>query len=156
MILPLSSIPSAFVDFGVGLVMLAAMLVFKHIVPGWPLLLLPLWIAILVGFSMGIGLISAALTVSYRDVQYILPVFLQMFMYASPVAYGISSVPPSIKPFYYLNPLSPALEGFRWSLLNTSQPQWAYVGYSTAVSIMLLLGGAFSFKRMERRFADVI
>lgn len=156
LILPLSSIPSAFVDFAVALAMLAVMLVIYHITPSWPLIFLPLWMAILLAMSVGIGLITAALTVSYRDVQYILPVFMQMLMYASPVAYGVGSVPASIKPFYYLNPMSPALEGFRWSLLNTSQPNWNYVAYSAATALVLLLAGAFSFKRMERRFADVI
>jgi lipopolysaccharide transport system permease protein len=105
---------------------------------------------------MGIGLITSALTVSYRDVGYILPVFMQMLMYASPVAYGVSNVPAAIKPYYDANPLSPVLEGFRWSLLNTSQPRWPYVGYSAGVAVVLLVAGAFSFKRMERKFADVV
>jgi lipopolysaccharide transport system permease protein len=156
LILPLSSLPSTFVDFGVSAAMLVGLLFVYQIVPSWPLVLLPLWVAILLGISMGIGLISSALTVTYRDVQYILPVFTQLLMYASPVAYGASAVPASIKPFYYLNPLSPVLEGFRWSLLNSSEPDWRYVGYSAAIAAVLLVAGAFAFKRMERRFADIV
>jgi len=156
LILPLSSIPSCFVDFGVSVVMLAAMLVWYRVMPGWQVVLLPLWMGILLGISMGIGLISSALSVNYRDVQYMLPVFMQMLLYASPVAYGVSAVPERLRVFYYLNPVSPALEGFRWSLLNTAMPDWRFVGYSAGASVVLMVSGAFAFKRMERRFADVI
>src|ERR1035437_6427426 len=156
LILPLSSLPSTLVDFAVAAAMMVVLMVGYHVVPGSGLLFLPLWMVILFAMSVGIGLITSALTVSYRDVGYILPVFMQMLMYASPVAYGVSNVPPSIKPFYYFNPISPVLEGFRWSLLNTSAPQWPYVAYSAALATLVLLVGAFSFTRMERRFADVV
>jgi lipopolysaccharide transport system permease protein len=162
-VLPLSGIPSSLIDFAVALAMYVAMVVICHfipglppVVPGWGLVFLPLWIAIVLCIAMGIGLISAAYSVSYRDVQYILPVFLQMLMYASPVAYGNSAVPPWLKDYYYMNPLSSVLEGFRWSLLNTNPPDWRYVGLAAVWSVALLVAGAFSFKRMERRFADVI
>lgn len=156
LILPLSSLPSTFVDSGIAAAMLVGLMFYYHTFPGLGILLLPVWIAILLAMSMGIGLITSALTVSYRDVGYILPVFLQMLMYASPVAYGVSNVPASIKPYYYANPLSPVLEGFRWSLLNTSAPAWQPVAYAAALSLFLLAVGAFSFKRMERKFADVV
>ena len=156
LILPLSSLPSTVVDSGIAAAMLVALMFYYHTVPGFGLLLLPLWIAILLATAMGIGLITSALTVSYRDVGYILPVFMQMLMYASPVAYGVSNVPQSIKPFYYANPLSSVLEGFRWSLLNTPAPAWQPVAYAAAIAALLLFTGAFSFKRMERKFADVV
>ncbi len=156
LILPLSSLPSTFVDSGIAAGMLVGLMFYYHTVPGLGILMLPLWIAILLAMSMGIGLITSALTVSYRDVGYILPVFMQMLMYASPVAYGVSNVPASIKPYYYANPLSPVLEGFRWSLLNTSAPAWRPVAYAAGLSLFLLAVGAFSFKRMERKFADVV
>lgn len=156
LILPLSSLPSTFVDSGIAAAMLVGLMFYYHTFPGLGILLLPVWIAILLAMSMGIGLITSALTVSYRDVGYILPVFLQMLMYASPVAYGVSNVPASIKPYYYANPLSPVLEGFRWSLLNTSAPAWQPVAYAAGLSLFLLAVGAFSFKRMERKFADVV
>lgn len=156
LILPLSSLPSTFVDSGIAAAMLVGLMFYYHTFPGIGILLLPVWIAILLAMSMGIGLITSALTVSYRDVGYILPVFLQMLMYASPVAYGVSNVPASIKPYYYANPLSPVLEGFRWSLLNTSAPAWQPVVYAAALALVLLVLGAFSFKRMERKFADVV
>jgi lipopolysaccharide transport system permease protein len=156
LILPLSSLPSTFVDSGIAAAMLIGLMFYYHAVPGPGLFLLPLWIAILLAMSMGIGLITSALTVSYRDVGYILPVFMQMLMYASPVAYGVSNVPAAIKPYYDANPLSPVLEGFRSSLLNTAAPAWQPAAYAAAIAFGLLFIGAFSFKRMERRFADVV
>jgi lipopolysaccharide transport system permease protein len=145
------------VDFAIAAGMMVVLMFGYHTAPGWPLLLVPVWMLILFAMSTGIGLITAALSVSYRDVQYIVPVFMQMLLYASPVAYGASSIPKSIKPFYYLNPLSPVLEGFRWSLLNTKTgPDWHYVMYSAATAAVLMVMGAFGFKRMERRFADVV
>lgn len=156
LVLPLSSFPSTFVDFGVAAGMLAVLMAWYGIVPGWPLVMLPVWMAIVMGIALGIGLMASALSVNYRDVQYILPVFMQMLLYASPVAYGGGSVPAKMKPFYDLNPLSPVLEGFRWSVLGTGMPDWRYAGMAAGWSVVLMVAGAFAFKRMERRFADVI
>jgi lipopolysaccharide transport system permease protein len=166
LVLPLSTVPSTLLDFGVAAGMMVGLLIYYHLTgdastqlhttPTWAMLLLPVWLVILLAMSMGIGLVAAGLTVTYRDVQYILPVFMQMMLYASPVAYGVSNVPDSIKPFYYLNPVSPVLEGFRWSLLSTAAPDWRFVGYAIGVAVVLALWGSFSFKRMERRFADVV
>ena len=156
LILPLSSIPSTFVDFIVAMVMMAALMAFQGIIPGIGLMLLPMWIALLLMLSMGIGLIAASLMVTYRDVAYVLPVITQLLMFGSPVAYSASEVPAKWKTLYDLNPLSPLLEGFRWSLLNQGEVHWAFVAYGAAISIALAVVGAFSFKRMERRFADVI
>lgn len=156
LILPLSTIPSSLVDFAVAMGMMIGLMVVYHVVPTFALLLLPVWILALVLLSMGIGLLTASLMVSYRDVQYILPVALQILLYASPIAYALSAVPPHLRFIYLLNPLSGPLEAFRWSLLGTPPPPLNSVIYSVGVSIAVFLIGALSFKRMERRFADVI
>jgi lipopolysaccharide transport system permease protein len=163
LILPLSSIPSAMVDFAVGMVMLIGLLVFQH-QPHYPSLLgialLPVWIILLLMLSMGVGLIAASLTVTYRDVAYVLPVVTQLLMYGSPVGYSAESVaekaPHWMQTIFFLNPLSPLLEGFKWSLLGEGEMKWNFVLYGAAVSLAFMVLGAFSFKRMERRFADVI
>jgi len=79
-----------------------------------------------------------------------------LWLYISPVAYSVSSVPQGLRWAYRLNPLAPVLEGFRWCLLNTNPPNFMSVLYSAAVSITFLVVGAHVFKRMERKFADVI
>jgi lipopolysaccharide transport system permease protein len=156
LVLPLSTVPSVLVDFAIAAVLMAGLLVVHRIVPGWGLLLLPVFLGLIVTCALGVGLVTSALTVSYRDVQYILPVFTQMLLYASPIAYAASRVPAEWRSLYYLNPLASLLDGFRWSLLGGTPPPWAYVAYATAISAALLVWGAFSFKKMERRFADVI
>ncbi len=160
LILPLSSIPSTFVDFAVAMGMMIVLMVVKGIPPTLGLLFLPMWIALLLMLSMGIGLIAASLMVNYRDVAYVLPVVTQLLMYGSPVGYSAQAVSekasPMMQTLYFLNPLSPLLEGFKWSLLGEGDLRWGFVAYGAAVSVVLALIGAFSFKRMERRFADVI
>jgi lipopolysaccharide transport system permease protein len=160
LVLPLSTLPSVMIDFAVAMAMMVLMMAVAHRAPGWPLLLLPLWMLILLMTALGIGLCTAALAVSYRDVQYILPVFLQILLYASPIAYGLSKalskLSPAMQPLYLMNPLAGPLEAFRWSLLNTTRPPMICLLYAAAVSVVLFLVGAFSFKRMERKFADVI
>jgi len=106
--------------------------------------------------AMGIGLCTAALSVSYRDVQYILPVFVQILLYASPVAYAVSAVPANLRVFYYLNPLTAPLEGLRGAILGGAMPGWQGAAWSAAAAVGLMGVGMMSFKRMERRFADVI
>jgi lipopolysaccharide transport system permease protein len=154
--LPLSTVLSSLIDFGVALIMLAVLMAVYHIMPGPGLLLLPVWLAGVLFLGVGIGLAAAALTVSYRDIQYVLPVVTQFLMYASPVAYSASAVPSSLRFIYFLNPLSGLLEGFRASLLNRGMIPWPYLLYSLGFSIAALLCGVYAFKRMEKKFADVI
>ncbi len=156
LILPLSTLPSILLDFGIAMLMLAVLLVIYHVSPGWGLLLLPVWMLILMTLAMGVGLWTAALMVSYRDVGYVLPVALQMLMYASPVAYAASAVPAQYQTLYFMNPLAGLLDAFRWSLLGVGSPRWGVLAASAGVALVVLIFGAFMFKKMERRFADVI
>lgn len=156
LILPLSMVPSALVDFAVAGGLMSALLLAYGIVPGAALALLPLWGALILALSLGLGLTTAALAVRYRDIQYILPVALQILLYASPVAYALSAVPDSFRVFYDLNPLAILLEGFRWSLLGAGTVTVAGAFYAAVVCLMALVVGIFAFKRMERSFADVI
>jgi lipopolysaccharide transport system permease protein len=156
LVLPLSTVPSALIDFTVALGMMAALMGIYRVAPMPALLLLPLWMGVLILLALGIGLCTASLAVSYRDVQYILPVFMQILLYASPIAYSLSAVPRHLRAFFLLNPLSGPLEAFRWSLLRTAPPPAASLVYAIAVSVVVFFVGAYSFKRMERKFADVI
>lgn len=156
LILPLSSIPSTLVDFLAGMIMLGALLAFTGSVPTLAILLLPMWIALLLMLSLGIGMFTASLMVTYRDVGYVLPVVTQLLMFGSPVAYPANEVPAKWQLFYQLNPVTPLLQGFRWSLVHEAPPDWRFVAMAAVLSILVMVLGAFSFKRMERRFADVI
>ena len=118
LVLPLSTLFSTLIDFGVALALLAVLLVVYHVTPGWGLLLLPVWLALLLLLAVGLGLVTAALTVTYRDVQFILPVLMQFALYATPIAYALSAAPARLRFFFELNPLAVLIGAFRWSLLG--------------------------------------
>lgn len=155
MILPISTSLSTLIDFAVALALLGVILPF-WVTFGPRLLLVPVWLGMLFLMSLGLGLLAAALMVAYRDVQYIVPVLVQLGLFATPVAYGMSAVPERYRFLLLFNPLTGPLEGLRWSLLGTTPPSWECVVYSTVCAILVFLGGTFLFKRMERSFADVI
>jgi len=162
LVLPFSIVPSVLIDFAVAAGMMVILMFMYH--RPWYLstLLIPVWMIMLLMMSMGVELITAALTVSYRDVAYILPVFTQFLMYGSPIAYSLKSalkhIPEKYQYLYFLNPLVGPLEAFRISLLGGPWPAKLSMAlvYSTAMAVLLLLIGGYSFKKMERKFADVI
>ena len=156
-ILPLSTVASTLLDLAVSMVPLAVLIAIWRVGLSWACFLLPLWVALLLLMSLGLGLIAAALTVSYRDVQHVLPLLVPFLMYASPVGYVAKNVPSSYRDIYFLaNPIASLIEGFRWSLVGTSPPPVWAVAYSTAIAIALFVIGGLVFRLMERRFADVI
>ena len=156
LILPLSVMPAALVDFVVALGMFAVLLAVYGIAPTAALLTLPLWMLLLGVGAFGAGLVTASLMVRYRDVQYVLPVAVQLLLYASPVAYAAARVPERWHTLYYLNPLVAAIEGLRWSLLGTEPPSAGAVAWSASVAALAVIAGVLVFRRMERGFADVI
>ena len=162
LVLPLSTVFSTLVDFGVGLVVLTVLMLFQHVVPGWQILTLPVWFALLTLLGAGWGLFASALMVRYRDVQYILPVAVQFLIFASPVGWGMSEMvrrmPLAVQRVYVLvNPLAPLLEALRWSLFGgKGHVPWGGVAYAAAVVVAVILGGMVYFRNAEQRFADVI
>lgn len=157
LVLPLSTIYGSLVDFSVALALMGGLMVAFHILPSARIILLPVWLFFISLLALGLGLFSSALMVSYRDIQHVLPVALQFLLYASPIAYALSSVPPHLRGIYsLLNPLVSLLEAFRWSLLNVGSLDITHLSWACFLTIGVFIGGAFSFKRMERRFADVI
>lgn len=162
--LPLSTVFSTLIDFIVGLAVMFVLMACYHVMPGPRILLLPVWLLLLLALGAGVGLFASALTVSYRDVQYVVPVLIMVLQYVSPVGYmignpdphGKPTVPAWLVPYYMLNPLAGLIEAFRWSLLGHEQVHWGYVAYAAALSMIVFFAGAVTFKRMERKFADVI
>jgi lipopolysaccharide transport system permease protein len=121
--------------------------------------MLPVWMVLLLAMATGVGLITSALAVSYRDINYILPVFVQMLLYASPVAYSVANIPErvaSLRWFFYLNPLTGLLEGFRWSVLGGARPGVGVVAISVAMTALVVFVGLYTFKKMEKQFADIV
>ena len=156
LVLPFSTLGSVLVDFAVALAMGVVVLAVAGVTPGLALVTLPLWLALVLLLAAGVGLLAAALMVPYRDVQYMVPVATQLLLYASPIAYALSSVPQSARGWMRLNPLTGVLEGFRWSVLGTNQLDGVATAWAIGCAVVLFLVGAFVFNRMERKFADVI
>lgn len=156
LILPLSKSFAALIDLAVALGLLVVLLlVFWHL-PGPEVLLMPVILFLLLLLALGIGFFATALAVKYRDVNYIVPVAVQFLLYASPVAYSVREVPPAYRDYYYLNPLTSLLEAFRWSVLGTGELALSYLAWSAAACVIVFVGGALVFKRLERSFADVV
>lgn len=155
LIMPVSGILSPLVDFAVSISILVIIMAFYGFVPTINVIFLPLFILLALATSLGVGLWLSALNVKYRDFQYTVPFIIQIWMYASPVVYPASIVPESLKFLYSLNPLAGVIEGFRWALLGTAMPG-AMILVSVGVVILLLVTGAFYFRRMEQYYADVV
>jgi len=156
LVLPMSTVPSTMLDFVVSMGLMVGLMAWYRVVPGLPLLMLPVLVALLLMIALGIGLWTAALMVSYRDVQYVLPVFTQMLMWVSGVLVPLEKFSGEARTIALLNPVCGLINGFCWSMLGIGSPEWGALAYSACFSIGVLGIGALVFKRMERRFADVI
>ncbi|MBV9848938.1 MAG: ABC transporter permease [Armatimonadetes bacterium] len=156
LVLPFATVFSTLMDFGVALTMMAVLMALSHIAPTAGLLLLPVWLFLIITLAIGISLFTSALMVSYRDVGFVVPVMTQFLLYGCPIAYPISAVPHHLRGLYYLNPLASLLEAFRWSLLGRGEMPWSALAYAAAFVGVVFVSGVFAFRKMERKFADVI
>ncbi len=156
LLLPLSGALSSLVDLGLAFVVLIGMMVYYRVALTPALLLLPALILLAMATALGVSLWLAALNVQYRDVNYIIPFLTQVWMYATPVVYSATIVPERWRVLYGLNPMVGVVEGFRWVLLGQGRPPGPLLWVSLGVVLVLLLGGLFFFRHMERSFADVI
>lgn len=98
----------------------------------------------------------SALNVKYRDVRYIVPFVIQVWMFSSPIVYPSSLLPPQWRTVYGLNPMVGVVEGFRWTLLGTNTAPGFMIAVSSMTALLILIGGAYYFRHMEKTFADVV
>ena len=156
LILPLSSVLAGVVDFLIAFVVLLVMMLFYGISPTANIWTLPLFILLALITAIGVGLWLSALNVMYRDVGYVIPFLTQFWMYITPIAYPASMIPEQWKFVYALNPLTGVVEGFRWALLGTGEGPGISLLISASIAILLTISGLFYFRRMERKFADMV
>jgi lipopolysaccharide transport system permease protein len=156
LIIPLSAAFSGIIDFAIAFVILVGMMFWYGITPRWAILSLPLFITIALVAALSVGLWLAALNVRYRDVGHTVPFLIQIWMFASPVAYPVGLIPEKWRLLYSFNPLAGVIEGFRWALLGKESPDFSVIAVSTMVVFALLFGGLIYFKRTERTFADLV
>ena len=164
LVMPISSVLSGLVDFAIGFLVLAGMLVVyaatgHAVVPSWALLALPAFVALAFLTALAAGLWLSALNVQYRDVRYVIPFLVQFWMFATPIAYPSSLIRNKselLYTLYGLNPMVGVVDGFRWALLGKADPPGLMLLVSVATVALLLAGGLFYFRRMEKSFADVV
>jgi lipopolysaccharide transport system permease protein len=156
LVVPISAVLGGLIDFAIAFVILLGMMAYYRIVPGVAILTLPLFILLAIMTALGVGLWLSALNVQYRDVRYTIGFLTQFWLFATPVAYPSSIVPPAWRALYGLNPMAGVVEGFRWALLGKADPPGALLAVSVAAVIVLLIGGLHYFRRMEQTFADIV
>ncbi|MBE9475314.1 MAG: ABC transporter permease [Chloroflexi bacterium] len=160
MIIPISSVLSGLVDFAIGfLILIILMFIFK-VPPAPSILFLPAFLFLAMLTALGFGFWLSALNVRYRDVNYLVPFILQIWMYLTPVIYGVDLIPEPYRFLLALNPMTAVVEGFRWALLGphleSAQAPGTFILFSFLISIFVLITGAVFFRRTERTFADII
>ena len=157
MIIPLSTIIVALIDFAVSLTILVGLMIWYRFLPGWQIFLLPLFAALALLASIGPALWASAIVVKYRDFRFVVPFLLQFGLYASPVGFSSAIVPPEWRLLYSLNPMVGIIDGFRWCIVGGESPIYLPgFAVSLAVIVVLLWVGIACFRRIERGFADLI
>jgi lipopolysaccharide transport system permease protein len=154
-LVPTAAVVAGLVDFSIAFVVLLGMLLFYGIAPSLAVLALPLFVLLAGVTALGAGLWLAALNVQYRDVHFTIPFLTQFWLFATPVAYSSSLVPERWRAVLGLNPMAGVVEGFRWALLGKEAPGLLMLVSVVAV-LLLLTGGLFYFRRMERFYADIV
>jgi lipopolysaccharide transport system permease protein len=155
LVMPISGILSPLIDFMIAFVILIAMMLYYGFVPTINIIWLPVFILLALMTSLGVGLWLSAFNFQYRDFQYTLPFLIQLWLFASPIVYPSTLLPESYRWIYGLNPMAGVIEGFRWALLGTNPPS-SMIAFSFVIVMVILISGAYCFKRMEKTYADVV
>jgi lipopolysaccharide transport system permease protein len=155
LILPLSAVAAKLVDFCIALLMLFALMGIYGVAPRASVIALPVLVVVMVLTAAGAGMWLTALAIQYRDVNYAIAFVTQLLMYAAPVVYPASLVSGRYRFLYALNPMVGVIEGFRAALLGTRPMPWSMIGTGAITACLLVVTGAFYFRRKERIFADV-
>jgi len=156
LIIPMSATLAPVVDFAISFLILLVMMVYFRIFPNLAILTLPFFILMALATALGVGLWFSALNVRYRDIQFVIPFLIQVWLYASPVAYSSTLVPEKWRWLYNLNPMAGVIEGFRWALLGDASAIGPWILVSFVIVILILGSGLFYFRRVEKGFADVV
>jgi len=157
LIIPASASLGGLLDFFVALIVLAALMIHYGFVPGiLGILLFPFLLALTFLCALGVGLWLSALNVQYRDIRYVIPFLIQLWMFVSPVIYPVSIVKGNYQRLLALNPMGGLIEAYRASILGHHPVDWSLLGISTATIVVIFMTGLYYFRKMERRFADVV
>lgn len=155
LIFPITPVLARLIDFGISILLILGVALYYRVLPTWNLLLFPLFVVLMMSIGAGVGMWLSAMAIRFRDVKFAMPFVVRMLIYSAPIVYSASSIPKAYRTIYSLNPIVGVIEGFRSCLLGTPVP-WQYIWPGMITAFILLISGAFYFKRMERVFVDVI
>lgn len=155
-ILPLGAIGASFFDFLIASTIFLPMLLFYRIPLSWTIVWVLLLVVLQILLTLGVTLLGSALIVLYRDVRFIVPLALQIWLFATPIIYPVSLVPERLRPFYMLNPMAGIITSYRQVILFGQPPVLGYLSLSAVVTLVLFVIGYVTFRRLEMSFADVI
>ena len=156
LVVPISEVLSGLLDLSISFIILLGMMTYYGIVPSLAVLTLPFYVLLAAATALGVGLWGAATTVRFRDLQYVVSHGLQVWMFATPVAYSAELIPESWFFVYQLNPMYWVVEGFRWALLGSGQPPQLLMLIPVGTVLFLLISGFFVFRRAERTVVDLL
>jgi homopolymeric O-antigen transport system permease protein len=156
LIIPLAGVIAPMLDFLIAFAVLLGVMFWFDVMPSFRLLISVPLLVVSALLALAIGLWLGPINVRFRDVKYTLPFMLQIWMYATPIVYPVSIIPPDWRLLYSLNPMVGVIEGFRWAVFGKGDPNFVAVGLSLFMVAVLLIGGLIFFRRMEQSFADLI
>jgi lipopolysaccharide transport system permease protein len=155
-ILPVGAVGASFFDFLVASTLFFFMLGLYGVSLTWTIAWVPLLLLLQILLTVGVTLLGSAIIVLYRDVRFIVPLALQLWLYATPIIYPVRLVPEHLRPIYMLNPMAGIVVSYRQVILFGQPPTWRYLGVSAAAALALFVVGYITFKRLEASFADII
>ncbi len=156
LIMPVSAVLGGLLDFALAFLVLLGMMVFYRIYPTANVIWLPVFLLLAIITTIGVSMWLSALNVLFRDIRYIVPFLMQVWLFLTPIAYPSSLIPEKLQPLYGLNPMAGVVEGFRWALLGTDSFPGPMLLVSFMVAVFFLISGVYYFRRMEKSFADII
>jgi lipopolysaccharide transport system permease protein len=156
LLVPLASVATPVVDLAWALLVFCGLMGWYRVGLTWAFVTLPLFLLMAITTALAVGLWLAPINARYRDVGHAIPFLTQAWLYASPVVYPLSLVPERWRMVFGVNPMVGVIEGWRWAMLGTESPDLGVIGMGAAVTLVLLITGLVTFKRMERSFADVV
>ena len=156
LVVPISSVISGIVDFVLAFVVLLGMMFYFGVLPTFNVIWLPFLLVLAFLTALGVGMWFSALNVEFRDVRYVVPFLTQFWMFATPIVYPSSLLSEPWRTLYGINPMVGVVEGFRWALLGTQTAPGPMILVSLMAAVLILIGGAFYFRKMEKTFADLV
>ena len=156
MIIPAAAVAAGLVDLALAFVIQIGLMIYYRVHVTWAITMVPVLVILATLLALGVGMWLSALNVKYRDIRYAIPFLIQLWMFASPVIYPLSMVPAKWQWVLTLNPLTGIIQNFRVALFANQPFDWKSLGISALITAVVLIYSAFSFRRMERHFADIV